>query len=126
MFIFRFGERVVRHFLQSGRAAGQTQGCESGPMETDFKQLDQLDEIADITCSLTYGEMIDLAAELWKAAGGAEITAKTLPAILHQWSNEHLHRPETRAPADNALMRADEKITPTHPSGDSLRPFHKG
>jgi hypothetical protein len=33
--------------------------------------------------------MIDLAAELWKAAGEAEITAKTLPAILDRWAKEH-------------------------------------
>jgi hypothetical protein len=65
----------------------------------DFKQVGPLDEIADITRSLTYGEMIDLAAELWKAAGGAEITAETLPAIFHQWSKGSAHRPETPAPA---------------------------
>jgi hypothetical protein len=62
--------------------------------------------------------MIDLAAELWKAAGGAQIAAKTVAAILHQWSNERLHRPETPAPAGTALMRVDEKITPTHPGGN--------
>jgi hypothetical protein len=74
-------------------------------MEMDFKQFGPLDEIAGITCSLTYGEMIDLAAELWKAAGGAEITAKTLPAILHQWSYERAHKPEMPAPANTAFMR---------------------
>jgi hypothetical protein len=76
-------------------------------METDFKQLGPRDEIADIICSLRYGEMIDLAAELWKAAGGAEITAETLPAIFHQWSKECAHRPETPAPAGTALMRVE-------------------
>jgi hypothetical protein len=71
-------------------------------MEMDFNQFGTLDEIADITRSLTYGEMIDLAVELWKAAGDAEITAKTLPAILHQWSNERVHRSEMPARADTA------------------------
>jgi hypothetical protein len=87
-------------------------------METDFKQLGPLDEIADITGALTYGEMIDLAAELWKAAGGAEITAETFPAILHRWSKGRAHRPETPAPAGTALMRVDEKTTPTHSGGN--------
>jgi hypothetical protein len=73
----------------------------------DFKQVGPLDAIADITRSLTYGEMIDLAAELWKAAGGAEITAETLPAIFHQWSKGCARRPETPAPAGTALMRVE-------------------
>jgi hypothetical protein len=76
-------------------------------MEMDFKQFGPLEEIADITRSLTYGEMIDFAAELLKAAGDTEITAKTLPAIVHQWSNQRLHRPETPAPADTAFMRVE-------------------
>jgi hypothetical protein len=73
----------------------------------DFKQLGPLDEIADITGALTYGEMIDLAAELWKAAGGAEITAETFPAIFHRWSKERAHGPETPAPAGTALTRVE-------------------
>jgi hypothetical protein len=73
----------------------------------NFKEGGPLDEIANITGALTYGEMIDLAAELWKAAGGAEITAETFPAILHEWSKGHAHRPETPAPAGTALMRVE-------------------
>jgi hypothetical protein len=73
-------------------------------MGMNFKEVGPLDEIADITGALTYGEMIDLAAELWKAAGGAEITAETFPAIFHRWSRGRAHRPETPAPADTALM----------------------
>jgi hypothetical protein len=76
-------------------------------MEMDFKELGPLDEIAGVIRSLSYGEMIDLAAELWKAAGGAEITAETFPAILHQWSKECAHRPETPASAGTALMRVE-------------------
>ena len=76
-------------------------------MGMDYKQIGPLDEIADMTRSLTYGEMIDLAAELWKAAGGAEITAETLPAIFHQWSKGCAHGPETSAPAGTALMRVE-------------------
>ena len=64
----------------------------------DDKQIGPLDEIAGTIRSLSYGEMIDLAAELWKAAGGAEITAETLPAIFHQWSKGCAHRPETPHP----------------------------
>jgi hypothetical protein len=70
-------------------------------MPRHFAPFDPIDQIAD----LTYGEMIDLAAELWKAAGDVEITAKTLPAILHRWANERTHRHETPAPAGIALTR---------------------
>jgi hypothetical protein len=55
----------------------------------DFKPPVQIDKLQELTGSLTYGEMIDLAAELWKAAGEAEITAETLPAILDRWAKEH-------------------------------------
>jgi hypothetical protein len=72
-----------------------------------FAPFDPIDQIADLTRTLTYGEMIDLATELWKAAGDAEITATTLPAILHRWANERAHRPETPLPTGTALMRVD-------------------
>jgi hypothetical protein len=67
-------------------------------MEMDFKQPGPLDEIAGVIRSLSYGEMIDLAAELWRAAGGAEITAETFPVIFHQWSKECARRHETPHP----------------------------
>jgi hypothetical protein len=78
-------------------------------MGMNFEEFGPLNEIADITGTLTYGEMIDFAAELWKAAGGAEITAETFPAIFHRWSNGRAHRPEpeTPAPAGTALMRVE-------------------
>ncbi len=49
----------------------------------------QLDKMAELIRSLTYGEMLDLAAGLLKAAADAEITGETLPAILHRWASEH-------------------------------------
>jgi hypothetical protein len=76
-------------------------------MRVNFEQFGPLDEIADMTGALTYGEMIDLAAEIWKAAGGAEITAETFPAIFHRWSQGRAHRPETPSPAGTALMRVE-------------------
>jgi len=60
-------------------------------MEMDLKPPGPIDEIAALALSLTYGEMIGLAAEIWKAAGDAEITAITLPAILHRWATETRH-----------------------------------
>jgi hypothetical protein len=50
---------------------------------------EQIDRIAKLVRSLTYGEMIDLASGLRKAAGETEITAETLPTILHRWASEH-------------------------------------
>jgi hypothetical protein len=82
-------------------------------MEMDFKQFGPLDEIADVTRSLTYGEMIDLAAELWEAAGGTEITAKTLPAILHQWASKSRRRHR----ALTSLTRPDHKSQADPPGG---------
>jgi hypothetical protein len=61
-------------------------------MQLDFTQFDPIDKIAELTCSLTYGDMIDFAAELWKAAGDADISAKTLPAILHRWASDTRHQ----------------------------------
>jgi hypothetical protein len=70
-------------------------------MQLDFTPFDPIDKIAELTRSLTYGDMIDLAAELWKAAGDAEISAMTLPAILHRWASETRHQHGT------ALLRVD-------------------
>ena len=60
--------------------------------------------------------MIDLATEFWKAAGGAEITAETFPAILHQWSNERAHRSEMPAPADTAPAPTDTVLMRAEPT----------
>ena len=49
----------------------------------------QIDKIAELIHSLTYGEMIELASGLREAAGETEITAGTLPIILHRWACEH-------------------------------------
>jgi hypothetical protein len=71
-------------------------------MQLDFTPFDPIDKIAELTRSLTYGEMIDLAAELWRAAGDAEISTKTLPAILHRWASETRHQH-----TGTALLRLD-------------------
>jgi len=49
----------------------------------------QIDKIAELIRSLTYGEMIEFASGLHEAAGGAEITAVTLPIVLHRWACEY-------------------------------------
>jgi hypothetical protein len=55
------------------------------PVETK-----QIDKLATLIRCLTYGEMIELASELRKAAEAREITAETLPAILHRWASKHI------------------------------------
>jgi hypothetical protein len=72
-------------------------------MQMDYPPFDPIDKIAELTLSLTYGDMTDLAAELWKAAGDKEISAKTLPAILHRWASETRHQH-----TGTALLRLDE------------------
>jgi hypothetical protein len=46
-----------------------------------------LDNIATLVRLLTYGEMMDLAAAVWKAKpDGKELDGETLPGTLHRWS----------------------------------------
>ena len=47
------------------------------------------DKVAELIRSLTYAEMLEFASALQEAAGGAEITARTLPIVLHRWACEH-------------------------------------
>jgi len=52
-------------------------------------EANPLDEIALLVRSLTYGEMMDLAAALWKVKPeGKDLDGETLPGTLHRWSNE--------------------------------------
>ena len=51
--------------------------------------IDPLDDIGSLVRSLTYGQMIDLAAALWSAKDNRDMTAETLPAILHAWAAGH-------------------------------------
>jgi len=43
-------------------------------------------EIAVLMAALTYGEMIELGAGMWKAAGDQPVTEAALPGILHRWA----------------------------------------
>jgi hypothetical protein len=53
-----------------------------------------IDEIAGLIRRLTYGEMMELAEELWKAQiQGAEILKDGLPGLLHRWSTTHEDEP---------------------------------
>jgi hypothetical protein len=52
----------------------------------DTPEHSPLDDIDNLLRALTYGEMIELAEEMWKARGDGEITLETLPAVLHRWS----------------------------------------
>jgi hypothetical protein len=71
-------------------------------MQLDLKPFNPIDKVAELTRSLTYGDMIDLAAELCKAAGDAEISIETLPAVLHRWASETRHQH-----TGTALVRLD-------------------
>jgi hypothetical protein len=51
-------------------------------------ETERIDKLAKLIRSATYGEMLELASELKKAAGETEITAETLPKILHRWTIE--------------------------------------
>lgn len=52
--------------------------------------ISRLDQIASLIRSLTYGEMMDLAAVIWKAKPeGRDLDGETLPGTLHRWSTKH-------------------------------------
>jgi hypothetical protein len=59
----------------------------------DLRKLEEelgrrrLDEIADVVRTLTYGEMMELAASMWSVRpDGANLTEHNLPAVLYRWS----------------------------------------
>ena len=59
------------------------------PLTPDPEEpLERLDEIGVLLRTLTYGEMIALADELWKARGEGEIDLQTLPAVFHCWATK--------------------------------------
>jgi hypothetical protein len=51
--------------------------------------MEQIDRLAKLMRCLAYGEMLEFASALRKAARDMEITAETLPAIIHRWASEH-------------------------------------
>jgi hypothetical protein len=58
-------------------------------MNYELKPSNHIEKIAELIRSLTYGEMIEFALALQEAAGGAEITAGSLPIVLNRWAGEH-------------------------------------
>src|SRR6266436_3799701 len=71
----------------------------------------QIDKIAELIRSLTYDEMIELAFGLREAAGEMEITAGTLPIILHRWACEHQRQTRgTQWLDDGARIRLELSI----------------
>jgi len=60
--------------------------------------ISRLDQIASLIRSLTYGEMMDLAAAVWKARsaaadGAMSLKLETLPGTLHRWSAKKETKP---------------------------------
>jgi hypothetical protein len=53
----------------------------------------RVDQIADLLLLLTYGEMIELTDEVWKAQPEeTQITQANLPALLHRWATDRQRR----------------------------------
>jgi len=53
----------------------------------DETKANPLDDIALLVGSLTYGEMMDFAAAVWKMRPeGKEVTEQELPGMWHRWS----------------------------------------
>ena len=83
------GLRSVRPLVRDEHefARRQTAIPEDPPLAPpDEKVKTRLEEIGDLLRSLTYGEMIDLASELWHFREVGEINQDTLPAVFHGWA----------------------------------------
>jgi hypothetical protein len=53
----------------------------------DEPSRSRLDEIAKVIRTLTYGEMLELAASMWRVnSHGSDISESDLPGVLHRWS----------------------------------------
>ena len=58
----------------------------------DELSRDRLNEIATLMRTLTYGEMVELAHEIWKIRPeGEEVNQYSLPMMLHLWSTSSEH-----------------------------------
>ena len=58
--------------------------------EPSVTEANRLNEIATLIRLLTYGEMMDLAAAVWKMRPeGKEVTEQELPGMFHRWSAAH-------------------------------------
>lgn len=50
------------------------------------EQKSHIDQVAEISLKLTYGEMIELAEDIWKHCPEGGITKDNLPSVLHRWA----------------------------------------
>lgn len=57
-----------------------------GTVTEPIEAPNPLDDIASLLRRLTYGEMMDLAAAVWAVKSEGDVTAESLPGILHRWS----------------------------------------
>lgn len=75
---------------RKANGAPEMERTEQDDFSNDPFPLNCLDEIATLVRSLTYGEMMELAAALWTysrpGAGGDELTQNELPGMWHRWS----------------------------------------
>ena len=76
-----FQEREVMP-IGTGRSSGQKRVLDDRPVSAT--PANPLDAIAELMLTLTYGEMMELAAEIWSSCDGG-IEEKSLPTILHKW-----------------------------------------
>ena len=76
-------------------------GIDLEKLEDDLKP-DRLQEIAALMRTLTYGEMIRFAQDLWKTRPDGPLDEHNLPMMLHLWSNPAAWvEPACTEPADD-------------------------
>lgn len=60
--------------------------CHKKPIAPPLKPLTTAEEIKLLATTLTYGEMMELVAEIWRHSPEKSLTADTAPAVLWTWA----------------------------------------
>src|SRR5258707_531491 len=84
-----FGQVTGRLPPTSARWVHSIEHTRVNSRERQGVEMEQIDRLAKLMRCLTYGEMLEFASALRKAARDREITAETLPTIIHRWASEH-------------------------------------
>jgi hypothetical protein len=85
----------------------EIQRLDADPPSANGLSRNRIDEFAERVRSLTYGELIEFAGDLWRLRGKGKLNGETLPKILHAWATK------TELPPDCAVQ-----IEPALPAGE--------
>jgi hypothetical protein len=103
------------------------------PPLTNALSRNRIDEFAEMVRSLTYGELIEFAGDLWSLRGKEKLNGETLPKVLHAWATKTELAPDCvvqiePAPAGECDCKAGKKFQPidTAPKDQPILAFMLG